>query len=102
MLYKLRDLCYTLSSLKKNGNQQATEGGERVKKNPYIGLTYPELMELSMNVTYGVEARMLHKALKKYKSGLPMFMRYPNAPLVVSICSLLLVLLGRFLSYIHQ
>lgn len=74
----------------------------RVKKNPYIGLSYQELTELSMNVSYGKEARMLHKALKKHKSGLPMFMRYPNVPLIVSICSLLIVLLGRFLFYIRQ
>lgn len=71
-------------------------------KNPYTEMTYEQLQEASLHISYGKDARMLHRALKKYKSGLPIFMRYPNAPLIAPILSLLLLLLSIFLHDIPQ
>lgn len=63
-------------------------------KSKYDGWDYFRLADESnrKNLT-GKEARMLHRELKKHHSGLPMFMRYPNLPLWISIIALLLVLL---------
>ena len=67
-------------------------------KNKYSGWDYFRLADESnrKNLT-GKEARMLHRELKKHHSGLPMFMRYPNLPLWISIACLLLVLLKPIL-----
>lgn len=71
-------------------------------KNKYSGWGYFELCaESEKKYLTGKEARMLHKELKKHKSGLPLFMRYPEFPLyfsavvalVVSVLALLKVLL---------
>lgn len=72
-------------------------------KNKYSGWDYSRLADESnrKNLT-GKEARMLHRELKKHHSGLPMFMRYPNLPLWISIASLLLVLLKPILLGILQ
>lgn len=67
--------------------------GKKVKENKYTGMTYRELLEETDRVQYGKQARMLHRELKKNHSGLPMFKRYPNFPLWISIAALLLVLL---------
>ena len=53
---------------------------------------YFELCDKLKTVKYGKEARKLHKELKAYGSGLPMFARYPRLPLIVSIICLLLLL----------
>ena len=50
------------------------------------------LEESSKKNLSGKEARKLHKALKKHHGGLPLFARYPNLPLWISIATLLLVL----------
>ena len=46
---------------------------------------YLEIMEDVKKAPYGKPCRRLHKELKEYKDGLPMFMRYPNAPIIMSI-----------------
>lgn len=69
-----------------------------MKKNKYDGWDYFRLADESnrKNLT-GEEARMLHRELKKHRSGLPMFMRYPNLPLWISIATMLLVIAGVIL-----
>lgn len=65
-----------------------------MKENKYDGWEYMELaIESNRKDLSAKDARMLHRELKKYNSGLPMFMRYPNLPLWISIIALLLVLL---------
>lgn len=54
--------------------------------------SYFELCEALQKAAYGKECRALHKEFKKYGSGLPLFMRYPSFPLIISIISLVLVL----------
>lgn len=74
-----------------------------MKKNKYSGWGYFELCdECNRKFLTGKEARMLHRELKKYHSGLPMFMRYPNLPLWISISTMLLVVAGAILRGIHQ
>lgn len=70
--------------------------------NQYEGMTYRELLDEIDKVRYGKEARMLHRELRRHRSGLPLFMRYPNFPLWISIMSLLLVVIGAILRGIHQ
>ena len=74
-----------------------------MKENKYSGWDYFRLADESnrKNLT-GKEARMLHRELKKHHSGLPMFMRYPNLPVWISIASLLLVEIGSILRGIPQ
>lgn len=67
-------------------------------KNKYSDWEYQELaIESNRKDLSTKEARMLHKALKQYNSGLPMFMRYPNLPLWISIATMLLVIAGAIL-----
>lgn len=66
--------------------------------NKYDGMTLWELMDESNRKDLtGKEARMLHKALRKHGTGLPLFMRYPNFPLWFSIVIWLLVAAGSVL-----
>lgn len=65
-----------------------------MKKNKYLDWDYDELAaEVIRKDLSAKEARMLHKALKQYNSGIPLVMRYPNLPLWISIAALTLVLL---------
>lgn len=58
----------------------------------YSGWAYEDLAkESNRKGLTAKEARVLHRELKKHGSGLPLFMRYPNLPIWVSIASLLLV-----------
>ena len=51
--------------------------------------TYSEIMDDVQKASYGKERRILHKELKEsYVEGLPLFMRYPDLPMIVSIISL--------------
>ena len=84
--------------LKKN---RKSAGGERVDK--YNGWSYEELLlECGSRKLSGKEARAIHKELKKYGSGLPVSMRYPNFPVWISIASLLLVIIKAILHGMHQ
>lgn len=48
--------------------------------------TYSEIMDDVQKARYGKECRKLHKELKGYyHDGLPLFMRYPNAPKIFLI-----------------
>lgn len=59
----------------------------------FSSMTYRELMDECQRLNLsGKEARKIHRELKKYHNGLPMFMRYPNLPLWISIATMLLVL----------
>lgn len=72
-------------------------------KNKYSGWDYIDLAkESNRKDLTGKEARMLHRELKKHNSGLPMFMRYPNLPLWISIATMLLVGTGAILRGIPQ
>lgn len=47
--------------------------------------TYEEIMRDVSEATPGKECRKLHKELKEnYRDGLPLFMRYPDLPQIVS------------------
>lgn len=70
--------------------------------NQYEGMTYRQLLEESNKRLSGKDARRLHRELKKHNSGLPMFMRYPNLPLWISIIAMLLVILKQVLRGIRQ
>lgn len=55
--------------------------------------TYSEIMDDVQKAKYGKESRKLHKELKKYyHDGLPLFMRYPNAPKICLIIVSILLL----------
>lgn len=50
---------------------------------------YSEIMDDVQKAKYGKESRKLHKELKKYyHDGLPLFMRYPFLPTVLSAISI--------------
>lgn len=54
---------------------------EEVEKRPL-----PEIMEDFSKAAYGKECRKIHRELRKfYGRGLPLFMRYPNFPLHISV-----------------
>lgn len=61
--------------------------------------TYEEILNDLQTSKYGKECRKLHKELKKLnrKNGLPLSMRYPYLPLVISIIALALVVLKPIL-----
>lgn len=50
--------------------------------------TYREIMQDLQNATRGKECRKLHKELKQYGDALPVFMRYPCLPTIISIIAL--------------
>ena len=51
--------------------------------------TYSEIMDDVQKAKYGKECRKLHKELKEYyHDGLPLFMRYPFLPTVLSAISI--------------
>lgn len=56
-----------------------------MKKNKYMELSYEEMLCAIPTVSYGKEARKLHRALKQYGDGLPLYGRYPNFPIYFSI-----------------
>lgn len=60
------------------------------------------LMTNTLRVKKGKPSRILHKELKKHfgrKSGMPLAMRYPNLPIVISIVSILMSVLLLILYY---
>lgn len=57
--------------------------------------SYKEIMDDVQKANYGKEMRVLHKELKQHEDrygGLPMFMRYPNLPYIVSATSLIIAI----------
>lgn len=57
--------------------------------------TYKEIMDDVQQASSGKEMRELHKELRQHKNhygGLPMFMRYPNLPYIVSAISMIIVI----------
>lgn len=70
-----------------------------MKRNKYSGWSYWDLAtEARRPYLTGREARMLHRELKKHRSGLPLNVRYPNLPLWIAAGALVLVLLKPVLS----
>lgn len=62
-------------------NNPATEQGEGIDYGTY-------LWDMALKVESGKPSRELHRELKKHfgkKSGLPLYKRYPNAPIIVSV-----------------
>lgn len=64
-----------------------------MRNNEYMKLSYEEMLRAIPTVSYGKEARKLHRALRKYGDGLPLYGRYPNFPLYFSIFSLVFSLI---------
>ncbi len=64
-----------------------------MKNNKYMELSYEEMLCAIPTISYGKEARKLHRALRKYGDGLPLYGRYPNFPLYFSIFSLVFSLI---------
>lgn len=69
----------------------------------YDNMTLEELWDAAQSAKAGKECRQIHRELKRSNKhdGLPMYRRYPNLPLVISVVSLLLVLLQIFFTCIH-
>lgn len=60
-----------------------------------------EIMEDFSNANYGKECRELHKELKRYyNKRLPLFMRYPNFPLYVSVVVLVFEIMALIASIV--
>ena len=59
-----------------------------------MNLSYEEMLRVIPTVPYGKEARDLHRALRKYGDGLPLYGRYPNFPLYFSVFSLVVSLIA--------
>lgn len=58
-------------------------------KNKYEDMSYKEMSDMIPKVSYGKEARELHRALKKkYGDGLPLYGRYPDFPIYFSVVAL--------------
>lgn len=64
--------------------------------------TYEEICKDLKTAKPGKECRKLHKELHDYGDGAPVYLRYPNVPVVISLSSLLLVLLKLFLGGMLQ
>lgn len=62
---------------------------------------YKDIMNDLQTAEYGGECRKLHKELRKYyKQGLPLFMRYPNFPLIISVVAVALLAVSFILSIV--
>lgn len=59
--------------------------------------TYREIMRDLPNATHGKECRKLHKELKQYGDALPIFMRYPYLPTIISIIALVVAAIASVL-----
>ncbi len=71
-------------------NNPPTVQGEEIDYSTY-------LWNMALKVKSGKPSRKLHKRLKKHfgkKSGLPLYKRYPNMPLALSIIALFLSLVA--------
>lgn len=53
----------------------------------YYSMSYEELLREIPKIKEGKEARMLHRALRKYGDGLSLMYRYPNFPIYFSLFS---------------
>lgn len=64
-----------------------------MKKRPY-----EDIMRDVSEATPGKKCRKLHKELKEnYKDGLPLFMRYPDLPQIVSVVALIVTIFALIL-----
>lgn len=62
--------------------------------------TVSEIMADVQKADYGKECRKLHKELKRVTGGgLPLFMRYPNLPSIVSIVAIGIAALALLLIF---
>ena len=63
--------------------------------------SYKDIMSDLQTAEYGEECRRLHKELRKYyKQGLPLFMRYPIFPLIISVVAMALLSISFILSIV--
>jgi hypothetical protein len=59
---------------------------------------YKEIMKDVEMISSAKEVRKLHKELKRdNKSGLPLFMRYPDMPIYISVLALIIAIGGMVL-----
>ena len=65
------------------------------KKKEMTRQEYMESLERMGEITTPEEARAFHKEMRKYKDGprLPLFMRYPDFPMQISIVALVVAIL---------
>lgn len=64
--------------------------------------TYVEIFEDIERAKYGKECRILHKELKKAGYGsLPMYMRYPNLPDIISCIALVVAIVMSAISILR-
>lgn len=63
---------------------------EREKKKPREGRDFEELLDRLRFCSSAKEARAIHKELRKYGDGMPLYDRYPNLPIWVSSAALVL------------
>ena len=65
------------------------------KKKEMTRQEYMESLERMVEITTPEEARAFHKEMRKYKDGprLPLFMRYPDFPMQISIVALVVAIL---------
>lgn len=65
------------------------------KKKEMTRQEYMESLERMRKITTPEEARAFHKEMRKYKDGprLPLFMRYPDFPMQISIVALVAAIL---------
>lgn len=71
------------------------------RKKPRRGRDFEELLERLKNCDCRKEARAIHKELRKYGDGLPLYSRYPDLPIwgsgiavVVSLAVLIIKIIG--------
>lgn len=64
------------------------------KKKEMTSQEYKESLKRMRKITTPEEARAFHKEMRKYKNGprLPLFMRYPDFPLQISIVALVIAI----------
>lgn len=65
------------------------------KKKEMTRQEYMDSLERMRKITTPEEARVFHKEMRKYKDGprLPLFMRYPDFPMQISIVALVAAIL---------
>lgn len=75
---------------------------ERKNPNKYDGMSYEELLREIPKASQGEEARMIHRALKKYGDGLHMMYRYPNFPIYFSLFSGAFAAVAVFIAFVSM
>lgn len=67
---------------------------EKKRKKPREGRDFEELLERLRFCGSAKEARAIHKELRKYGDGIPLYDRYPNLPIWVSSAALVFAIVS--------